>query len=314
LKRPSEWSRAEPIDFPHHETVVLAQPRQQSGCSPPAFPLAFLAQCRSRAGPHPRISTVQANQKARGCYLGGIVPYGYTVIAGVLQLAFARQATIQRINVMHADGKSLRAIKCELALGLSIDAIARICCGRLMAGLRKAGIRPSPPLRTSETRASLRGCGDVLMADCAIPRHAITAKTSLGRWARSTNRRKILHTHHLIQAAMLLIGLTGSAFAQPANPARPSSPSTTPPQTGRPVPGTPPSAATTATSPAAANTTQGYHNEAEAKRVCGSDPVVWANPKSKTLHASGGQWYGKTQDGSYMCQSVAIKEGMRMAK
>src|SRR4051794_5807763 len=116
-----------------------------------------------------------------------------------------------------------------------------------------------------------------------------------------------------MQTAVVLLGLTGSAFAQPANPARPSSPSTTPPQTVQPAPGTPPSGATIATSPAA-NTAQGYHNEAEANRACGSDPVVWANPKSKALHASGDQWYGKTQDGSYMCQSVALKEGMHMTK
>jgi putative DNA-invertase from lambdoid prophage Rac len=80
-----------------------------------------------------RISTVKADQKARGCYRGGIVPNGYTVVAGALQPVLAQQAAIQRINAMHAEGKSLRAIKRALALDLSIDAIARICRDGLMA-------------------------------------------------------------------------------------------------------------------------------------------------------------------------------------
>jgi hypothetical protein len=57
-----------------------------------------------------------------------------------------------------------------------------------------------------------------------------------------------------------------------------------------------------------------YKTEADAKRACGTDPVVWANLKSKTLHTSGDEYYGKTKEGAFMCQSVAVKEGMHMPK
>jgi hypothetical protein len=60
--------------------------------------------------------------------------------------------------------------------------------------------------------------------------------------------------------------------------------------------------------------TNEYKTEAAAKQACGTDPVVWANLKSKALHPSGGQYYGKTKKGAYMCQSVALKEGMHMPK
>lgn len=57
-----------------------------------------------------------------------------------------------------------------------------------------------------------------------------------------------------------------------------------------------------------------YSTEAEAKRTCGSDPVVWANLESKVLHAPGDQWYGKTKKGAYVCESAATKAGMHMEK
>ena len=85
-------------------------------------------------------------------------------------------------------------------------------------------------------------------------------------------------------------------------------------QTGRPpsAPASPPSAQPPMTA-APAGATE-YKTEADAKRACGTDPVVWANLKSKTLHTSGDEYYGKTQEGAFMCQSVAVKEGMHMSK
>src|ERR1043166_7684220 len=89
----------------------------------------------------------------------------------------------------------------------------------------------------------------------ALQPQQLNPATLVGTLNRNYQQEEILQAHHLVQTAVLLIGLTGSAFAQPANPARPSSPSTTPPQAVQPAPGTPPSGATIATSPAA-NTAQ----------------------------------------------------------
>ena len=50
-----------------------------------------------------------------------------------------------------------------------------------------------------------------------------------------------------------------------------------------------------------------------AKRACGGDPVVWANPGSQIFHASGTQFYGKTADGGYMCRAAAEKAGYKLA-
>jgi hypothetical protein len=91
---------------------------------------------------------------------------------------------------------------------------------------------------------------------------------------------------------------TGAGYAQTVRP--PSAP-VSPPSTQAPM----------TAAPAGANE---YKTEAEAKRACGTDPVVWANLKSKTLHTNGDEYYGKTKEGAFMCQSVAVKEGMHMSK
>src|SRR3954467_13935011 len=49
-----------------------------------------------------RISVVKADQKARGAYLGGIVPFGFTVFDGQLEPVAEQQATIARIVAMRA--------------------------------------------------------------------------------------------------------------------------------------------------------------------------------------------------------------------
>jgi putative DNA-invertase from lambdoid prophage Rac len=73
-----------------------------------------------------RISVVKADQKARGAYLGGKVPFGFTVVAGQLEPVGSQQEIIERIIALRGEGKSLRAIKAVLSLDLSLDAISRI--------------------------------------------------------------------------------------------------------------------------------------------------------------------------------------------
>ncbi|MDO9707319.1 PsiF family protein [Paracraurococcus lichenis] len=65
--------------------------------------------------------------------------------------------------------------------------------------------------------------------------------------------------------------------------------------------------------PAPAGNGGRFASEAEAKRTCGGDAVVWANPDSKVFHAAGTQFYGKTQQGGYMCRPAAEKAGFRAA-
>ena len=103
---------------------------------------------------------------------------------------------------------------------------------------------------------------------------------------------------HLGLVLVLATVFTGAGYAQTVRP--PSSP-VSPRSTQAPM----------TTAPTGANE---YKSEADAKRACGTDPVVWANLKSKTLHTSGDEYYGKTKEGAFMCQSVAVKEGMQMPK
>jgi DNA invertase Pin-like site-specific DNA recombinase len=58
-----------------------------------------------------RISQVKADQKARGRYLGGIVPFGYRLGEhGELAPHKAEQAAILQMAALRAQGKALRAI------------------------------------------------------------------------------------------------------------------------------------------------------------------------------------------------------------
>jgi putative DNA-invertase from lambdoid prophage Rac len=75
-----------------------------------------------------RIGTVKADQRARGCYLGGRVPYGFRVAAdGQLEPIAEQQAVIARMVTLRTAGKSLRQIQASLDEHLSEDAISRIC-------------------------------------------------------------------------------------------------------------------------------------------------------------------------------------------
>lgn len=109
---------------------------------------------------------------------------------------------------------------------------------------------------------------------------------------------------HLSMALVFAVALGGVSYGQTTRPVTTStSTSAAPPASTQATRG-PVTAA-----PAAANE---YKTEADAKRGCGADPVVWANLNTKALHPTGDRYYGKTKHGAFMCQSVAVKEGMRM--
>lgn len=57
-----------------------------------------------------RIGFVKADQKARGRYLGGKVPFGFAVVDGALEPVQAQQDAIVTMKALKAAGKSLRAI------------------------------------------------------------------------------------------------------------------------------------------------------------------------------------------------------------
>jgi hypothetical protein len=57
-----------------------------------------------------------------------------------------------------------------------------------------------------------------------------------------------------------------------------------------------------------------YATESQAKSHCSRGTVVWVNLESKIYHFSGGKVYGHTKSGAYMCESEAMKQGMRAAK
>lgn len=59
---------------------------------------------------------------------------------------------------------------------------------------------------------------------------------------------------------------------------------------------------------------QPAESDADAKKRCGADPVVWANKKSKVYHFAGSTHYGRTKNGVYMCEKESVAAGMRPAK
>ena len=63
-----------------------------------------------------RIADMKADQKSRGRYLGGAVPFGYRVgnDGKHLEPVLKEQAAIKRINRLHREGKSLRAISLDM--------------------------------------------------------------------------------------------------------------------------------------------------------------------------------------------------------
>jgi putative DNA-invertase from lambdoid prophage Rac len=84
-----------------------------------------------------RIGQAKADQKSRGRFLGGDVPFGFEVgVDGALVPIGAQQEAIREIAVLRAQGRSLRAIRDEMrAKGFQIshEGVARILKGRRAA-------------------------------------------------------------------------------------------------------------------------------------------------------------------------------------
>ena len=77
-----------------------------------------------------RVSQVKADQRGRGRYLGGKVPYGYAVAEdGALAEVPEQQSVIALAKTLRAEGKALRAIQTELEESgnrLSLAALHRL--------------------------------------------------------------------------------------------------------------------------------------------------------------------------------------------
>jgi hypothetical protein len=48
-----------------------------------------------------------------------------------------------------------------------------------------------------------------------------------------------------------------------------------------------------------------------AQRHCPSDEVVWLNIRSGVYHLNGMRWYGRTENGAYVCRREADAAGYR---
>lgn len=57
-----------------------------------------------------------------------------------------------------------------------------------------------------------------------------------------------------------------------------------------------------------------FKTETQAKSACGKQQVVWANTSTHVLHTSGSKYFGKTKNGAYMCENVAMQSGYHMVK
>ena len=57
-----------------------------------------------------------------------------------------------------------------------------------------------------------------------------------------------------------------------------------------------------------------YSTETLARVHCPTDTVVWANTRSSVYHFRNTSHYGNTKAGAYMCEQVALAEGIRAAK
>jgi putative DNA-invertase from lambdoid prophage Rac len=78
-----------------------------------------------------RVTDVKRDQRQRGRYLGGKVPYGYRVgLDGALEPVPQQQAAIRRAGELRAAGAPLRAIRAALGAEhgerLSLDALSRV--------------------------------------------------------------------------------------------------------------------------------------------------------------------------------------------
>ena len=76
-----------------------------------------------------RVAQVKADQRERGRYLGGKVPFGFRVDGATLVPDEAQQGAIRQAQKLRAEGQTLRAIQTVLRDGgqvLSLDALHRV--------------------------------------------------------------------------------------------------------------------------------------------------------------------------------------------
>lgn len=64
----------------------------------------------------------------------------------------------------------------------------------------------------------------------------------------------------------------------------------------------------------AATHTTHHARHHRAVRHVAQDITVWVNLPSGIYHYPGTRWYGRTEDGEYMKESQAIKDGYRAAE
>jgi endonuclease G, mitochondrial len=57
-----------------------------------------------------------------------------------------------------------------------------------------------------------------------------------------------------------------------------------------------------------------YGSEAEARKHCPGETVVWVNTRSQVYHSEGSPFYGNTKNGAYMCEKDTASAGFRSAK
>ena len=57
-----------------------------------------------------------------------------------------------------------------------------------------------------------------------------------------------------------------------------------------------------------------FQFEAQAKRHCPGDTVVWLNVPTRTYLFKGMRWYGNTKSGAFVCRKEAVAEGDRPAR
>lgn len=57
-----------------------------------------------------------------------------------------------------------------------------------------------------------------------------------------------------------------------------------------------------------------FDTASAAQRHCPRDTVVWLNIPTSIYHYAGERWYGRTRNGTYVCEREAIAEGDRATR
>jgi hypothetical protein len=57
-----------------------------------------------------------------------------------------------------------------------------------------------------------------------------------------------------------------------------------------------------------------YGSESQAQQHCPKDTVVWLNLPTMIWHYKGQRWYGRTKNGTYVCEKEAAAAGARATR